>query len=155
MLQNGPPFLQLPREKWPLHQNILSSVIPKNKLRTKHEVALVNVVTADVPGWRKLASLVELTMEKSNNWQKTVAVLARVLRATLGCHLDHKTRRDLVLVSPSADDLAAAGKLQLLCSMEPSIKALKAGKLTPLELRWLGVWLLCEKEFLKRILLVF
>ena len=71
-------------------------------------------------------------MRQSNNWKKTVGILARVLRAVVSPDLGGAAQRKLLEVSPTAEDLLAAERLQFICSMEPSIKALTKGKLVSL-----------------------
>ena len=125
--QNGPQFLHEPRSEWPLHRNISQQVIPKTELRTKHEVSIVSLVSSSVSGWKKLSGLVDSSMEQSNNWQKTIGILARILRATFSPQLGLADQKRLLEVPPTANDLSAARRLQFLCSMTPSVEAHKKG----------------------------
>ena len=95
-------------------------------MKSKYEVKIVCLVTSSSPAWEKLSRLVESAMKQSSNWQKTVGILARILRATF------QNQRGLIEVPLTADDLAAARRLQFLCSMNPSMEALKEGKLMSL-----------------------
>ena len=117
--QDGPSFLKLEREQWPLSREFKSELPAKEVTLPAVQLALLRTVFPN----NKLKDVVESVMDRTNVLDKAIGVVARLLRA----HFSHD--RAAICVNPSNQDREAALALMFRVSMQPSIESLKAGKL--------------------------
>ena len=133
--QEGPDFLkEINRDTWPLSRTFRGDSVPQKELRSKHEVQNLTISPLKFKGsygWSQIQSLVISVMERTNSWTKAQGILARLLRAK-GSKVDENQRRQLIEITPQAQDLEAARHLQLLSSRDETIAAMKNGKLKSL-----------------------
>ena len=127
--QSGPAYLSLPREQWPFSRQFLDSVPVEEMRAPKAEFNLV----AAVPGVGDkglndmgLTGMIREVMSKSNNWDKTVRVTARLFKGLICAN------RDKVLNALTVKDMKVAKSLQFAVSMEPSIISYNKGQLASL-----------------------
>ena len=132
--QDGPGFLKLPRERWPLSREFCSEV-PPEELRRK--VVAVSVARLET-GSDRLSRLVEEVMRHATTLGKAEAVIARVCRMLFPAEKEQEQVRERARLDPGARDLKAARHLILLCSMGPSVQALEEGKLLSLGAEYNG-----------------
>ena len=75
--QEGPGFLKLERDQWPLSRDFENGNLPKEELRSKHEVLFYKIKT---PRYRKATKtfreMVTLNLEHHSSWMKSQGVLA-------------------------------------------------------------------------------
>ena len=133
--QGGPAFLRLERDQWPLCRDFRSVSLPKEELRSKHEVLFFKSKTPQTEhAMETMKDLVLKNLNHHSSWTKSLGVLARLVRS-LSCFnplMSVQERRALVAKDPDANELEVARKLQMMFSQPESIKALKEGRLTTL-----------------------
>ena len=133
--QEGPAFLKLEREQWPLSRDFRDVSLPKEELRTKHEVLFYRAKAPNNgEGWKNLKELVVQNLEHHSSWIKSVGVLARLIKSSSGFNPDMSAAQRRALIADSLDprELEMAKRLQLFFSQEESIRALKDGRLNTL-----------------------
>ena len=133
--QEGPSFLKLEREDWPLNRDFRSSSLPKEELRTKHEVLFSRSnLKENQDSAGTLKRLVTNNLAYHSSWDRSIAVLARVVRSlpNFNRSMSPSDRRALIRKDPGVDELEFARLLQIFFSQEESAKALQEGRLATL-----------------------
>ena len=72
----SPSFLKEPCDLWPLSRDFLSTELPEEEIRRKATFLAVKIS----PGKRKLWEIIDQVCHFSNNWEKVLRILARILR---------------------------------------------------------------------------
>ena len=124
--QEGPVFLSLPREEWPMSRDFLD-YIPEGELRSPK--ALFNLMACGE--WQsglglKLEKIVTEVMLRSNCYSKTVNVTARLIKCLFSGN------SDLIKEPLTVRDIQVARLVQFVASMGPTVSAWNAGKLDSL-----------------------
>ena len=120
--QNGPNFLELERKDWPLSRDFRTYLPDKEMTVPVVHVGLINVAEKT----KTLRSILKTVMERTNNLDKAIGVVARLMR--VHCQKD----RSAVVQNPSGQEREAARKLLIWASMGPTRDAYQAGKLQSL-----------------------
>ena len=133
--QEGPAFLKEERQMWPLSRHFKENSLPKEELRSRHEVLTYRTIQSPVSSQSsRLKELVEQNLEHHSDWEKSVRVLARVVRSMKACNPDMSVeeRRALIKKDPGVMELEMARALQVQFSQEESIRALQQDRLVTL-----------------------
>ena len=121
---SGPAFLYGSREDMPLSREFLVQGFDIPPAEVRKKVSLLATKLTIVGG--KLQLIVSQAMEKSWNYGKVQAIVARLLKALI-------TRsRERIREALSPNDLKFARKIMFLVSMTPTEAALKRGDLSSL-----------------------
>ena len=128
--QQGPAFLSLRRDLWPVTREFVSEQLPQEEIRTRRAVftAAMRISTKSSPSkFPDLWHAVERIMNYSNNIIKVKRILARVIRVW-------KASKDVKAVhaDPRADELMEAENLLLVSAMVDTAAAYLEGKLDSL-----------------------
>ena len=129
--QQGPHFLSLRRELWPVSREFVNEQLPPEEVRTKKAVicALLRASVQKNPlsEFPELWRAVNRVLHYSNNIVKVKKILARVLRVWKNSH-DVKE----VFADPQANELAEAERLLLVSAMVDTAAAYHDQKLESL-----------------------
>ena len=124
--QEGPSYLLLLREQWPLSREFLDC-LPIEELRSPRAAFSVASMESYVSILgSKLDGIVKQVMGSSNCRMKTTRVTARLLKGHFG------GRRSRISEPLVVADITVAEKVQLIASMGPNLEAMEKGYLAPL-----------------------
>lgn len=132
--QQGPAFLGLRRELWPVSRTFLDKqaqsgeVVPAEEVRTKKTV-IISLMRSSVKKeiFPDLWHAVERVLNYSNSIVKVKNILARMIRCWKGTK-DIKTAS----LDPTAEELGQAERMLLVSSMTDTATAFQDGKLVSL-----------------------
>ena len=129
--QQGPLFLSLRRDLWPVTRNFTKENLPDEEVRSRKAVVVAmmrsSVVKEDRSHSPDLWKAVQRILNYSNNIVKVKRILARVIR----CWKVSKTVK-VVTPDPTADELIEAESLLLVSAMVETASAYHEEKLTSL-----------------------
>ena len=129
--QQGPFFLSLRRELWPVSRSCVKEDLPEEEVRTRKAVVVAmmrgSVVKRDTSKLPDLWKAVQRILNYSNNIVLVKRILARVVR----CWKVTKTV-DVVSPDPTAEELIEAEQLLLVSAMVETATAYNQQKLTSL-----------------------
>ena len=92
--------MKLEREKWPINREFRRDAVPREELRSKHEVlSLMDQLKTAVRYSGLLCKLIQKNIEYHESWNKSLGVLARVIRSLSGFDptLSNEERRKLII----------------------------------------------------------
>ena len=124
--QRGPDYLTLEKDEWPFSSQFLDAV-PDQELRKPKAFFNVAVTGTWVSSLgSKLSKLIADVMCRSNSYDKTVNVTARLLKSLFD------QNRERIQVTLEVRNIKLAKLVQFLVSMGPTFKAFDEGKLASL-----------------------